>query len=125
MVVRTLLAAVVLVATLWPASAEASLAVSSAGGFVPVAVAPRGGPLLYVNADLAPHNLVAADAFRSGGRPWCQSYPADGCPLFWSELIGPGVTPVEGLEDTPPGTYGFYCEVHPAMRGTLVVLEAP
>jgi hypothetical protein len=47
----------------------------------------------------------------------------DGQPLFRSRLSGIGeVVPVEGLDRVQSGRqYGFYCSIHPGMRGTLLV----
>jgi plastocyanin len=70
-----------------------------------------GGPLSYVNLDPVQHD-VTSDA--KGG---------DGRPLFFSKLSGLGeVSPVQGLDKVQSGqSYGFYCSIHPGMRGTLVV----
>ena len=48
---------------------------------------------------------------------------ADGRPIFHSRLGGLGeVVPVEGTDQLQSGkSYGFFCSIHPGMRGTLVV----
>jgi plastocyanin len=88
-------------------------------------VAPVGGPLVFANADLQPHNVVAYKKYlpKKTKRPWCAYYPKGKCPLFWSETIGNGqVTQVMGLEYVKSGTdYVFFCSIHPQMKGTLVV----
>jgi glucose/arabinose dehydrogenase len=46
----------------------------------------------------------------------------DGTPMFASATIGQGQTaPVEGVEELLPGSYPFYCTIHPQMAGTLSV----
>lgn len=132
---RAVVAAVLagLVAGLWPGSpARADTFVAAApGGFAtnyltPIAFVRPGEPLIFVNADLAPHDVVALEDFRTDAAPWCIGRE-DRCPLFWSELVDlGGVTPVLGVDDLEPGaTYAFYCTLHPNnMIGTLVVLPA-
>jgi plastocyanin len=43
--------------------------------------------------------------------------------LFASKVSGLGeVSPVQGLDKVKSGqTYGFFCTLHPGMRGNLVV----
>lgn len=58
--------------------------------------------------------------------PDCTAPPYTGqnCryPRFSSGLVDHGyVHHVNGVESLPPGTYEFTCQVHPFMRGTLVV----
>jgi azurin len=52
-----------------------------------------------------------------------QDRGSDGRPLFQSKLIGLGETAtVDGVEKLQSGkSYGFFCTVHPGMRGTLIV----
>jgi plastocyanin len=46
----------------------------------------------------------------------------DGKPLFRSQTISGGTTPVSGTQYLPAGTYQFFCSVHPTtMSGTLQV----
>ena len=70
-----------------------------------------GGPLTFVNLDVVQHDVVSEDK------------APDGAPLFQTKLIGLGeAAPVEGLDKRAVGQqYGFYCSVHPGMRGTLLV----
>lgn len=96
-------------------------------GYAPPVVAVRkGGSLTYVNADVAPHDVVTDDVYGPDDQPWCRNYPLNRCPLIWSNLISLGnSTPVLGLENVTPGaTYAFTCSLHPNMRGTLVVSPA-
>ena len=83
---------------------------ASTGYATPVMTTQKGGPLSYLNLDTVQHD-VNAD----------QKGP-DGRPIFHSKLIGLGESaPVEGLANVQPGTYGFFCSVHPGMRGQLIV----
>jgi polyvinyl alcohol dehydrogenase (cytochrome) len=77
----------------------------------PVMVTQPGGPLSFMNFDLPQHDVVADDK------------GPDGRPLFQSKLSGLGeVAPIEGLERVKSGnTYGFFCSLHPGMRGSLIV----
>jgi len=91
--------------------------VAGPGGFATTYVTPAmvtrvGGPLSFVNNDLPQHDVVAVDK------------APDGSPLFRTPLIGIGeVTQVTGLDRVVPGrTYGFYCSIHPGMKGTLAVV---
>ena len=113
--------------------AEGSPAVAIPGSFAagfatPVVLAQKGAVVTFHNADLAPHNVIASDAFvpRKAARKtkWCSGYQAGRCPLFWSATIGMGDnTPVLGLQRIKPGKqYAFFCSLHPNMRGVLVAL---
>jgi polyvinyl alcohol dehydrogenase (cytochrome) len=77
----------------------------------PVMVTNVGGPLNFMNFDLPQHDVIADDK------------GPDGRPLFMSKLSGLGeVAPIEGLERVKAGsTYGFFCSLHPGMRGSLIV----
>ncbi len=112
--------------------ANAAIAVTAPGGFVagfvpPVVVAAEGEGITYANADVAPHNFIAEDAFRTKKlaqkAKWCSAYDKGRCPLFWSETITAGeMTDVLGLEAVKSGEqYAFFCSVHPGMKGTLIV----
>ena len=69
-----------------------------------------GDHLNLVNDDSAPHDVVSRDTDASGK------------PLFSSEVISRGqTTPVNGVEELGPGSYAFYCSIHPQMAGTLAV----
>ncbi len=77
----------------------------------------------FVNADPEQqHNITAQRAFGPDDQPWCE----DGkpCPLFWTETISAGVTPILGLENTFGAVpYLFHCTIHPeTMQGELLVL---
>jgi len=52
----------------------------------------------------------------------------DGCPqradcVFHSDHIHPGERFT--VRDLPPGTYSYHCEIHPFMRGMIVVNSPP
>jgi plastocyanin len=96
------------------------------------AVAQKGGPLTYVNADIESHNVVSCHFngptkvcdYGPDTQPWCFLYTAGKCPLFWSPTLNLSLIQVQGLENVQPGvTYGFICEPHAGtMRGTLAIL---
>ncbi len=71
----------------------------------------EGEPLTYVNLDVPEHDVTSQDLDE------------DDQPLFASETIGTGTAAVEGVETLPPGTYDFFCTVHPEMQGTLTVTD--
>lgn len=124
---RLLLVAAWLGVLLPASAARAVVSVTAAGRFAsPVAVTVLGGPLVLINADTVDHNLVAG-ARRAAGQddePFCSEWPPGDCPLFWTPLIDTGGTAlVQGLEDVESGrSYGFYCETHAGMTGTLEVI---
>ena len=73
---------------------------------LPVTPLLTGMGLDYTNIDVAPHNVVSDDGLFSSG-----------------PLIPAGQTAnVAGVEDLPPGSYGFFCTLHTNMRGSLEVL---
>ena len=73
----------------------------------PVATTSVGGPLDFVNLDLAKHDVKSVE------------HGADGRPLFSTPLIDLGETaPIEGLDRVSSGrSYEFFCTIHPGMRG--------
>jgi plastocyanin len=73
----------------------------------------RGATATFQNQDpgSSPHDVTA---FDTGG--------AKNEPLFRSAQINLGQTPVNGTDSLAPGTYRFFCTVHPTqMSGQLVV----
>ncbi len=76
-----------------------------------VAVAYADTPVTWFNSTSSPH------AIRHDG---CLT---DGPCLFSSVAIPPDSAFV--IAPLPPGRYPYHCELHPIMRGTLVVLDVP
>jgi outer membrane protein assembly factor BamB len=70
----------------------------------PVIVLPQGQPLNYTNLDTVTHNVTSTTGLFSA--------PSEG--LGKSE-------PVAGVQNLKPGTYSFYCSLHPWMTGQIIV----
>ena len=68
-----------------------------------------GGTLSLVNLDVFDHTVtsVATDA--------------DGLPLFDVRVAAGTSATITGIEALAPGSYAFFCKLHPQMRGLLVV----
>lgn len=112
-------------------SAQASASVIAAGplgsavGFLtPAAVASAAVPLTFVNGDVGAQHNVQSVEFGPNTNAWCSGFPLGRCPLFFSKLVGAGGTSVvEGLGKVKTATpYAFVCQLHGAMKGTLVVI---
>jgi len=85
---------------------------SSAPYYEPaVAIVPTGMPIRWVNAT-ASHHSVRHDA----------CIDEEPCPLQ-SIAIPPDSSFV--VAPLPPGRYAYHCELHPIMRGTLLVIDSP
>ena len=77
---------------------------TSYGYLTPFATISKGATATYINMDALRHNVASTDG------------------LFRSELAGTGETVmVTGTEKLNPGTYQFFCEPHPGMKGQLIV----
>ena len=99
-----------------PAGAADNVITTVAFQFAPPTVAlDPGDSLTYANADpLAPHNVQST---QTG---------LDGAPLFRSEVIPAGATAaVNGVEALGPGSYPFFCVLHPNMQGSLEIGTVP
>ena len=108
---RAALLAAILLATSLPAGHAAPNGISAAGNrFLPGDITvTQGDSLTFANADVQPHNVVSDATTKSG-------------PLFRSNVATTGQSAdVSGVGALKPGTYPFYCSLHPAMRGTLTV----
>lgn len=101
------------------------------GYLTPQLVVTQGGTLQYANFDVVRHDVVqdvTADGFGYKGprrrQPsWCKQFKKGHCPLFYSKLEGLSQTEdVLGVQNLKPGTYSFYCTLHPGMKGKLTVL---
>jgi plastocyanin len=77
----------------------------------PTATTEVGGPLTFMNLDFAQHDVISEEK------------GSDGKPLFSTPLINLGESAeIEGLGQVQSGkSYGFFCSLHPGMRGTLNV----
>jgi plastocyanin len=75
----------------------------------PVAVVPMGTPIRWVNTTASPHS-VRHDA----------CIDEEPCP-FQSISIPPDSSFI--VAPLPPGRYSYHCELHPIMRGVLLVLD--
>jgi plastocyanin len=112
------------------AAACSSGSTGSTGSTAPAPTAPPGGavivaqdikfdratlalpanataPLLFDNRDGAPHNV----AFTK----------ADGSKVFTGETFSGPSTRTYDVPALTAGSYGFHCDVHPDMKGTLTV----
>jgi plastocyanin len=75
----------------------------------PVAVVPMDTPIRWVNVTASPHS-VRHDA----------CIDEEPCP-FQSIAIPPDSSFV--VAPLPPGRYAYHCELHPIMRGSLLVID--
>lgn len=75
-----------------------------------VAVVPPGTPVRWINAT-ASHHTVRHDGCARDEPCAFQSLAV---PPDSNFLIAP----------LPPGRYAYHCELHPVMRGTLIILDA-
>lgn len=69
---------------------------------------PRGTTVTWVNRDSASHTIVS-DAQGSG---------VQGA-LFTSSSLGNGTN--YSFKFDNPGTYSYFCSIHPSMKGTVIV----
>jgi hypothetical protein len=84
---------------------------ASTGYATPAMIGFAGGTLSFTNLDVVQHDVTADDK------------GPDGRPLFQSKLIGLGETAtVDGVDKLQAGrSYGFFCSLHPGMKGTFAV----
>jgi len=76
-----------------------------------LAVVSAGIPVRWSNSTASPHSI------RHDG---CLT--DDGPCVFQSIAVPPDNSFV--IAPLPPGRYSYHCELHPVMRGTLVVVES-
>ena len=74
-----------------------------------LAVVPASRPVRWVNSTASPHSV------RHDG---CLT---DELCAFQSIAVPPDSSFV--IAPLPPGRYAYHCELHPIMRGTLIVVE--
>jgi plastocyanin len=72
-----------------------------------VAVVPAGAPIRWVNPTASPHSVRHDGCLR-------------GDCAFQSVALQPDESFM--IAPLPPGRYDYHCELHPIMRGTVVVL---
>ncbi len=86
-----------------PAAPQRTTVIDISGfDFTPGAVATGGQTIQVTNADGAPHTLTSTDG------------------LFDTATIDGNGTG-SFVAPTAPGTYSFFCEIHPSMRGEFTV----
>ena len=109
------------------AVASAGPGASTTGYATPIVVTTAGGPVTFINGDVADHTLTASGKFLpkklAKKTPHCSGYSRKSCPLFTTGSVGGGDSAtVQGLERVAAGReYPFKCEIHSGMTGTLVV----
>ena len=69
---------------------------------------PVGATVTWVNHDDVPHTATASTATANGDAPAFDSGPLDTDEKF-------------SFTFTTPGTYSYFCKVHPHMTGTVIV----
>lgn len=110
---RSLLVLTALASLAVPSSASAANNVVVSVGFrylPPSLSVAQGDTLTHVNADVAPHDVMAVET------------GPDNLPIFYGDVVGTGgQSDVRGVSSLAPGDYGYYCSVHPTMTGTLTV----
>ena len=114
------------------ATEQGDLSASGARGNPPLIA--QGSSLSFLNVDAAHnifHTLTACRA-PCTGTPGTGFPLADSTPIFDSGELGFGIPGVTAATDSAewhspitlkPGTYSFYCRVHPFMRGAFRVVE--
>lgn len=81
-------------------------------GFLPsTVVLTVGSSLTLTNYDTVQHSVVCGENGRADGN-------------CYSTLAGTagGTTEVKGQDTLPPGTYPFFCGIHPEMKGEMVIV---
>ena len=73
------------------------------------AVVPAGTPVSWVNLTASPHSVRHDDCLT------------DATCAFQSIAVPPDSS--FSIAPLPPGRYGYHCELHPIMRGVLIVLD--
>ncbi|CAI4031336.1 Cupredoxin domain-containing protein [Nitrospira tepida] len=85
---------------------------SGAPYFVPVSAnVPSGTAIHWTNPTASPHTITHMGCVDEEGR----------CMFDSGTILPDGQFTVPGL---PPGRYPYYCQLHPIMRGMLVVTDS-
>jgi plastocyanin len=108
-----LTAGITAVAVLVPATALADERIDAAPSnrySTPQIEIDQGERVIFRNGDVASHDVTA------------DQKGADGKPIFASPLIDRNEeAEVKGADSLATGSYGFFCSVHPQMKGTIKV----
>lgn len=112
-----------------PAGATGPVIAAAPGSYntgynTPAPIAISGTLALFATQDIQPHNVVSV-LRGPDSAPWCglPNLPSAYCPAFASDTFTAGAGEVFGVGALEPGTYGFFCKIHPiTMRGELTVL---
>ena len=108
---------------------QGDLSISGPDGTPPIV--KQGTPLTFTDNDGEPAFHTVTACKQPCNRTTGIAYPlADGPVDFDSgELGGNGLPPTNGLkswstpEELPPGTYTYFCRIHPFMRGSFRVVS--
>lgn len=85
----------------------------------PVVVIRQGDPLNYTNLDTIAHNVTSTATTTVTDPTTGQTTTV---PLFSADTEGLGGSEaVNGVQSLAPGTYSFYCSLHPWMTGEVIV----
>ncbi|MEJ0045002.1 MAG: cupredoxin family copper-binding protein [Rhodospirillales bacterium] len=87
-----------------PALSDAVVTIDNFAFTTPVTIVTAGTTITWTNRDDIPHTVTADD----GPPPTYRSHPLDTGDQF-SMLFA------------KPGTYRYFCSLHPKMRGTVIV----
>ena len=107
-----------------------AVALATPGGFAvgfatPVVPMLQGGSVTFVNADVATHNLTSRAVLLKRVKVGTR-YKTVKVPIFRSADVDTGGTgAVLGVDRLKPGSYAFYCTIHPNMAGQLQVQASP
>ena len=127
-----------------PGSPIVALPEGATAGFVPQAVDSAGADVTFVNADpSSAHSVVSVDTVTERipvpaacpkpkkpakgkqapkPKPCPPAYRTITKPLFSTGPVAPaGSVAILGTGALKPGSYAFFCGLHPGMKGTLVI----
>jgi plastocyanin len=87
-----------------PAPAKAAVAIDNFAFTTPTITVAAGTTITWTNRDDIPHTVTASD----GPPPSFRSHPLDTGDHY-------------DMLFAKPGTYQYFCSLHPKMRGTVIV----